>query len=120
MNFLRHFLAKKTQIFISQNFRFPFLDTRNIGMPSQAIIASGMYVAKRCDLESQLYVLAKSEFQDPRSALKMGKKLTDCAEGTINFILDRCPNSFKNFARAIENNEWTMDRVRYGGGEFGA
>lgn len=92
---------------------FDILDTRNLGMPTQAQIAAGMHVAERCDKENALYTLAKSEFQDPRSALRAGKALSDCVEGSFQFILDRCPNAFKDYARAIENNEYTVERTRF-------
>lgn len=101
------------QLSEDQKETFDILDTRNLGMPTQAMMAAGMHVSKRCDKENALYVLAKSEFLDPRSALRAGKTLSNCVEDSFNFILNRCPNSFKDFARSIENNDYTMDRSRY-------
>jgi len=100
------------QLSAEQKETYDILDTRNLGMPSQALMAASFHFAKRCDLENQLYVLAKSEFQDPRSSLRAGKALSDCAESTFNFILDKCPTSFRDYARCIENNEWTTYRCR--------
>lgn len=100
------------QLSDEQKETFDILDTRALGMPSHALMAASMHFAKRCDFENNLYVLAKSEFQDPRSSLRAGKALSDCAEGTFNFILEKCPTSFKDYARCIENNEWTIYRCR--------
>jgi len=88
------------------------LDMRQLGMPSQALMAAGFHYAKRCDMVNQLYVLGKSEFKDPRSVLRLGRDVSNCAEDTFNFILDKCPDSFKQYAQCIENHGWNIHPCR--------
>jgi len=99
---LHHHPEVQARLSTEQKETFDILDRRYLGMPSHALKAAAFHFAKRCDLENQLYVLAKSEFKDPRSALRQGAALSDCAENTFRFILNNCPNSFKHYARCIE------------------
>merc|ERR1711912_165762 len=48
--------------------------------------------------------LAKSEFRDPRATLRMGDKLSQCAEDTFEFTLKNCRSTFTDFSRCFERN----------------
>jgi len=80
------------------------LDRRLLGMPTHALKAMAFHFAKRCDKENQLFALAKSEFRDPRATLRMGDKLSQCAEDTFEFTLKNCRSTFTDFSRCFERN----------------
>merc|ERR1739848_418754 len=88
----------------AQKETFDILDTRLLGMPTHALKAVSWHYANRCNKQNQLFVLANSEFQDPRSALRAGKALSDCAEDTFKFTLKNCRETFTEFSRCFEKN----------------
>jgi len=96
------------QLSAEQKETLDILDMRQLGMPTHALMAAGFHYAKRCDMVNQLYVLGKSEFKDPRSVLRLGRDVSNCAEDTFNFILEKCPDSFKQYAQCIENHGWQI------------
>jgi len=88
------------------------LDTRLIGMPTAAIIAAGAHYSAMCEKQNMLYVLGKSEFQDPRSTLRLGKDISDCAAGTFEFILTNCADSFKDFYHCVDDYRYKTASCR--------
>jgi len=84
--------------------RLDALDERFVGMPLHAMKAVAFHYAARCEKEQKLFVLAKSEFRDPRSTLKTGLALSRCAEDTFNFTLKNCYATFTDYARCFETN----------------
>merc|ERR1711981_57772 len=81
---------------------FDILDMRYLGMPTHALKAVAFHYANRCNKVNQIYVLASSEFQDPRSALRAGRDVTLCAEDTFKFTLKNCRETFTEVARCLE------------------
>lgn len=81
------------------------LDERFLGMPLHAQKAVAWHFAARCEKENKLFVLAKSEFRDPRSTLKTGQALSKCAEGTFQFSLKNCYATFTDYARCFETDQ---------------
>jgi len=92
----------------AQKETFDILDTRLLGMPTHALKAVAFHYANRCNKQNQIFVLANSEFQDPRSALRAGKALSDCAEDTFKFTLKNCRETFTEFSRCFEKNPARM------------
>jgi len=90
------------QLSEEQKETFEILDRRLLGMPNQALIAASMHYARMCDMENNLYVLAKSEFRDPRSSLRAGNNLSACAEDAFKFILKTCQRSFTDYTQCLE------------------
>jgi hypothetical protein len=88
----------------SQKETLEILDHRLLGMPIHALKAVSFHYANRCDKYNQLFALAKSEFRDPRSTLRIGQQLSQCAEDTFDFTLKNCKYTFTEYARCLERS----------------
>merc|ERR1711881_442778 len=84
------------------------LDMRGVGMPMHALKAMSFHYAARCNKVNNLFALAKSEFQDPRSTLRAGRDVSLCAEDTVKFTLKNCRETFTEVARCLEKNPTRM------------
>jgi len=96
------------QLSDDQKDTFDILDMRGVGMPMHALKAMSFHYAARCNKVNNLFALAKSEFQDPRSTLRAGRDVSLCAEDTVKFTLKNCRETFTEVARCLEKNPTRM------------
>ncbi|KAF7400727.1 hypothetical protein HZH66_005911 [Vespula vulgaris] len=85
------------------------LTVQEINVTYPVLQAASFYVGKKCEWQSNEFMLCREEEKDARRCINEGKALTACALDFFKQLKKHCREDFEQYVRCIERSSGTME-----------
>ncbi|KAI4502419.1 hypothetical protein M0802_002331 [Mischocyttarus mexicanus] len=85
------------------------LTTPELNVTYPVLQAASFYVGKKCEWESNEFMLCREEEKDARVCLKEGKALTACAMDFFKQLKKHCREDFEQYVNCIDRSSGKME-----------
>ncbi|XP_043668201.1 NADH dehydrogenase [ubiquinone] 1 alpha subcomplex subunit 8 isoform X1 [Vespula pensylvanica] len=85
------------------------LTVQEINLTYPILQAASFYVGKKCEWQSNEFMLCREEEKDARRCINEGKALTACALDFFKQLKKHCREDFEQYVRCIERSSGTME-----------
>ncbi|KAL2726967.1 NADH dehydrogenase ubiquinone 1 alpha subcomplex subunit 8 [Vespula squamosa] len=97
---------------VTEKVKFPDdseLTVQEINVTYPVLQAASFYVGKKCEWQSNEFMLCKEEEKDARRCINEGKALTACALDFFKQLKKHCREDFEQYVRCLERSSGTME-----------